>query len=329
MSRQSYDRKLEEIEALRSAPEDSAREQLRRALKDRSNYAVAKAAAITAARRFEELLPDLLAAFDRFMMNPVKSDPQCWAKNAVARALKDLGHANAAVFFRGIAHFHMEPVWGGRQDTAATLRATCALALIGSSAGDFEILTRLTDLLNDPEAPVRIDAARAMAQLSAKEGILPLRLKALFGDSDPQVVGHCLAALLALSPQDSLTFVAGFLESRDPDVQVEAAAVLAESREPSAMDYLKEFWEGLADPSRKRTVLQLLAASPLESAAEFLLTVIRDASDETAVAAVNALSKSRYRNQFHLRAAGLVAARKSPSLNSAFHAAFSSASNAR
>lgn len=328
MSRASFDRKLEEIEALRSAPEDSARDQLRRALKDRSNYAVAKAAAITAARRFEELVPDLLAAFDRFMTNPVKSDPQCWAKNAIARALKDLGHTDAAVFFRGIAHFQMEPVWGGHQDTAATLRATCALALVGSTAGDFEILTRLTDLLNDPEAPVRTDAARAMAQLSAKEGILPLRLKALLGDSDTQVVGHCLAALLALSPQESLTFVAGFLKAHDPDTQMEAAAVLAESREPSAMDHLKEFWEGLADPGRKRTLLQLLAASPLESAAEFLLAVIRDASDETATSALTALSKSRYRNQLHVRAAALVAARESPSLNTAFQNAFSPLSSA-
>ena len=86
----SFDRKLEEIEALRTAPEESAREQLRRALKDRSNYVVGKAAAIVGDRQLQSLEPDLLAAFDRFITDPVKSDPQCWAKNAIAKTLKNL-----------------------------------------------------------------------------------------------------------------------------------------------------------------------------------------------------------------------------------------------
>ena len=105
------------------------------------------------------------------------------------------------------------------------------MALIGTTAASFDILTRLTDLLNDPEKPVRIDAARAIAQLSAREGLLPLRLKALIGDREPEVVGHCLAALLSLAPREYLQFVAGFLQSKDPDLRLEAAGVLAESHE--------------------------------------------------------------------------------------------------
>ena len=31
---------------------------------------------------------------------------------------------------RGLRHIQMEPVWGGQADSAATLRGTCALALI-------------------------------------------------------------------------------------------------------------------------------------------------------------------------------------------------------
>ena len=122
MGKQSFDRKVEEIAELRSAPEETALPQLRKALKDRSNYVVAKAAAIAGERQFHSLEPDLLAAFERFMSDPAKSDPQCWAKNALAKALKDLSLNDPAVFFRGIAHFQLEGTWGGNVDTAATLR---------------------------------------------------------------------------------------------------------------------------------------------------------------------------------------------------------------
>ena len=298
MSKQSFDRKVEEIAALRSAPEETALPQLRKALKDRGNYVVAKAAAIAGERQFHSLKPDLLAAFDRFMKDPAKSDPQCWAKNAIAKALKDFAYADPSIFFRGVAHVQLEPVWGGRQDTAATLRGICALALIGTTAASFEILTCLTDLLNDPEKPVRIDAARAMAQLSAREALLPLRLKALIGDSEAEVVAYCMAALLSLAPREYLPFVAAFLHHSDPDLRLEAAGVLAESPEPEAFDFLKQFWERQTDPQVKRTVLTFLAGSPLEAAAEFLFSVAQNESGQMAGEARAALSKSRFRERY-------------------------------
>ena len=172
------------------------------------------------------------------------------------------------------------------------------MALIGTTAASFDILTRLTDLLNDPEKPVRIDAARAIAQLSAREGLLSLRLKALMGDREPEVVGHCLAALLSLAPREYLEFVAGFLRSKDPDLRLEGAGVLAESHEPAAIDFLKEFWERQTDPQIKRTVLAFLAGSPLEAAAEFLLSVAKRESGQMAADARVALSKSRFRDRY-------------------------------
>ena len=59
----------------------------------------------------------------------LKRDPQCWGKNAVAKALKELEHREAAPYLRGTAHIQMEPVWGGQQDTAGPLRGICLLAL--------------------------------------------------------------------------------------------------------------------------------------------------------------------------------------------------------
>ena len=51
------------------------------------------------------------------------------SKNALSRSLATLEHPDAGVFLRGMRHIQMEPIWGGRSDTAGTLRATCALAL--------------------------------------------------------------------------------------------------------------------------------------------------------------------------------------------------------
>ena len=323
-SKQAFDKKIAEIEALLSAPEELATKQLSRALKDRNNFLVAKAATVAGKRQLQSLTPELLAAFDRLMHDPVKSDPQCWGKNAISKTLKDLGHTGPAVFLRGVAHVQMEPVWGTRVDTAATLRGTCAQALVACNLDGFEILTHLTDLLSDPETPVRIDAAQAIAQLSAKEGVLPLRLKALVGDAEPEVIGHCFSALLSLAPRESLGFVAKFLRSPDHDLRMEAAGALADSREPEALEYLKQFWSGQTDPEVKRVVLTLLAGSPLPSAAEFLFSVLQDASGQMAVDALTALSKSRYRAQFQERVAALVADRKDEALVSLLDAAFGS-----
>ena len=39
-------------------------------------------------------------------------------------------HDESAAFLRGLRHVQMEAVWGSTVDTAATLRSTCALALL-------------------------------------------------------------------------------------------------------------------------------------------------------------------------------------------------------
>ncbi len=73
-------------------------------------------------------------------------------------------------------------------------------------------MRHLVDLLGaDKEKIVRIDAARAIAQLGGIESVLLLRLKSLAGDPEPEVIGQCFVALLDLSPEDYIPFVADFL----------------------------------------------------------------------------------------------------------------------
>lgn len=321
MGRQAFDRKLAELETLRREPASGATlERLRKALKDRNNYFVSKAAALTGDLRLHALEPDLLAAFDRFLVNAVKSDPQCWAKNAIAKALKDLDHRDPAVFLRGIGHFQLEAVWGGSSDTAATLRGTCALALVNCRLADDEILTRLVDLLADAEKPARIDAVRAIAQLGRPEGALLLRLKALAGDREPEVVGWCFESLLSFDAPDAISFVARFLDAKDPEIFLEAVAALGASREPEALECLKNCWSKTLEPDNKCAILTALGASPLPAAAEFLLTVASEGPAEFAASAVAALGASRFCSEVRGRVAAIAA--QDPELGKAFGKAF-------
>src|SRR5215469_9142628 len=129
-AKRKFDDQIAALDALRELPAGERIDPLRKALSNRNNFIVAKAADLIREFRVEELTSDLLTTFDRFFENPEKNDPQCWAKNALSRALAAFEHQEPETFLRGMRHIQMEPVWGGRSDTAGTLRSTCALALV-------------------------------------------------------------------------------------------------------------------------------------------------------------------------------------------------------
>ena len=124
--------------------------------------------------------PDVLAAFDRFFVDAAKSDPQCWAKNALAKALVKLEHRGKDAYLRGMRHHQMEPVWGGQSDTAGALRGTCTLALVDCPGiSDAELLAALLEPLTDTDKTVRVEAARALGQVGGVSAALLLRLLAM------------------------------------------------------------------------------------------------------------------------------------------------------
>jgi HEAT repeat protein len=322
MSKQAFDKKLETLDALRSEPDSPAKlDQIRKALKDRNNFVVSKAATLTASLCLSDLIPDLLATFDRFLIDSTKSDPQCWAKNAIAKALKDLGHRGAQVYLRGIVHVQLEPVWGGRADSAGTLRGTCALALVDCGLDDLEVLGYLADLLADSEMPVRVDAATAISQLARLEGVPLLRLKVLLGDAEPEVIGHCFMSLLNLTPRTAVPFIGRFLKAQDDDIRVEAAGALAQSREPEAIEILKSFWQDHMPREMRTALLASLGASPLAEAAEFLLSILENESGELAAGAIAALAASRFRTDMRDQVSDVIG-RRHPNLLAIFEHAF-------
>jgi HEAT repeat protein len=298
VAKQAFEKRIEQLEALRGNPDRAAViAALRKALQDRNNYLVSKAAAIAGDLRLEELTPDLIAAFGRFFEDPVKSDPQCWAKNAIAKALKDLGCRQASVFLRGIDYVQLEPVWGGSSDSAITLRGACTLALVDCQLPDLEILTHLADRLADKEKPVRVDAALAIAQFGRDEGAPLLRLKLLLGDREPEVIGQCCSSLLDLAPRQALPLLQRLLNHAEEEVRIEAASALAASRETEAIEILKSVWKGKVSAPVRQAILISLGASPLRSAAEFLLGVFSDPSHEWAAEALTALASSRFHEE--------------------------------
>ncbi|HEY9663530.1 MAG TPA: hypothetical protein V6C65_34215, partial [Allocoleopsis sp.] len=116
-------RKLEEFTAdLHQIRDDLTSEAgiatLHQALSCKYSIAVAQAAQWIGESELYEFVPDLVTAFDRFMINGKDSDPGCRAKQAIAEALYRLNYSNEALFLRGIRHRQPEPIWGGQVDTA-------------------------------------------------------------------------------------------------------------------------------------------------------------------------------------------------------------------
>ena len=272
MGKEAFEEKIAVIEGLRADPKN-ALDPLRKALRDKNNFLCSKAAAMAADLVLRELIPDLLTAFERFLTNPVKTDPKCWAKNAIVKALKDLDHEDPAVYLRGLSHIQMEPSWGPPVDAAAELRGACALALVACSLPRETILIHLADVLADPEMRVRIDSARAIAQLPGQDGILMLRVKAQAGDKEPAVIGQCFLSLLGIDPRPSIPFVARFLTAAEEDLRYEAAAALGECPEAMAIETLIARWKIEKSEAMKKAILLSLGVSRLPGAKEFLKDV--------------------------------------------------------
>jgi HEAT repeat protein len=303
---------LAELHLLRDNPTaDSALAKLRAALGGKSSHAAAKAADIAGEFEIGALTPDLVAAFARFMINPVKTDPGCRAKTAIADALYRIGHEDEAIFLQGIRYVQMEPVYGGRADTAGDLRAASALGLVRMNHRD--ALVELADLLADPEVPVRIAAARTIAYSENEQAAPMLRLKVLVGDHEPQVIAECLGALLKVAPASSLPFAARLLDSPDASMQEAAALALGGSRLREAFDILKAWWERNANAELRRTALLAIAMVKQDAAIAFLLSLVAEGIGPTARDAIAALGV--YRHDDALRARVVRAAQRADGID--------------
>jgi hypothetical protein len=311
----------EALAALEALPTDrNARSAaLTEALRARHARVVAKAARLAEDGLCYDLIPVLLAAYPRFLDRPTKTDPSCLAKKALTHALVTLDSDDTEFFRRGIAYRQPEPVWGGTADTAVDVRANCAMGLVAS--GYSRALVELTALLHDSEATARMAAVRAVACGNPREAEQLLRAKVHAGDAEPAVLGECFTGLLTVAPDESVTFVAGFLAHADDAVRELAALALGESRLDAALAPLKAAWDGvLVAETFRRALLRAAAAHRSEAATDWLLALVAEARVAVALDVLEALSLYRHNTKLKERLAAVIAERHDASLSERFAA---------
>ena len=281
------DEQLAAIAALSSSTDTASTAQLlRKCLAHGIGLVVSRAAKKTAELAVRDLIPDLLQAYDRMFVNPVKVDPQCWGKRAIAETLAAFDYTGTEPFLRGATYSQMEPVWGGSEDTAPALRGVCLLALVACrEIPRLDLLRFYVDQLFDPDKTVRREVLRALEQIGSADCGLLLRLKARMGDREPEVVGQALESLIRLEPELGVAFAGEFLESPNPAVADEAALALGLANSQTAVVILAAAWKR----SRNAIILRALGLSRLPEAFDLLIETIETGTSREVASALDAL----------------------------------------
>jgi HEAT repeat protein len=296
------------LKELGTLPDSEAlRRELKQVLEDKSPHVVARATKLIREREITEFCPTVEANFERFTIEPTKSDKGCFAKTAIIKCLVQLEQGSAEIFLRGLHTVQMESSYGGPVDTAVELRSYSAMGLSATAYPNtvLELVTALTD----PESPVRRAAIQALGATGGLEVEPLLRFKALSGDREPQVVSDALEVLLAIAPGRSLPFVEQFLDSGDEDVAEAAALALGASRCEAAFELLTARIENRIDSSFIRTLLLSLSMLRRENSIGYLLDLVAKAPRRRAEYALQALAIHRYDDKIRERIMERLAAR--------------------
>ncbi len=302
------------------ASDDELAAQLRPLLRHRSNYVIAKAAALAEARGLAELAPELAESYFYFMTDPVKRDPGCSAKLAIVNALSRFHEPVHDLFLAGIRHRQPEPSFGPPIDTAATLRALCGRALI--AFGHPDAFRWHAVLLADPEPMTRTMAVETLAGVPDERAELLLRSKiARESDRarDPErgVEFDAFDALMKIAPENSFNFVTRYLDDADADRVRAAALAIGASHHEDVFATLVKYWR------RGGGDVQPLLALPIsivrsEESFRFLLDQLSSAGEPVAAAIIEALALFREDPERKALVLSTVETRKSRALRQAF-----------
>jgi hypothetical protein len=286
---QPEEKSLDALNALAPTADRAAQNvAIKQALENKHFRVVARAAVLAGERSLRERIPDLMSAYARFLSDPVKRDPKCTAKQAIARALVDLDCAEVEFFLEGIRYRQLEPVWGGSADAAVDVRCSCAMGLVAT--GYSRAVQELIALLHDTEWRARAGAARAISCGNPREAEAVLRFKVMVGDQDPDVIGECFTGLLSAAPAECLPFVASYLSEGPDNIRDFAALALGESRHPHALVHLRTAWDAIYEKDFRTVLIRAAALHRSEAAFDWLLSIIEQGTSAHADVAVEALS---------------------------------------
>jgi hypothetical protein len=265
----------------------AANDKLRSALGGTTGMVVAAAASIVEDHRLAALVDELPAAFARLCEDPIKRDPGCRGKIAIAKALHGLDRWEDRVFVFGL-HYEQLEGWGqSRDDTAAELRGLCGLA--HAHFGRSDALDVLVELLLDRERTARLAAAQAIGDAGRPDATALLRFKLLTGDAEPAVLSACVESLFSLARDASYAFVVHLL--RDHDERAEVAALgLGGARFAEALEALTGWCTGAHPEQRHRVGYLAIALLRSDAGNDYLLDAIRSHGRADAIAAGRALA---------------------------------------
>jgi hypothetical protein len=321
--RDPIEQALNRLAALKSVSGDDAfLAELRAFIANRSNLVIAKAAKLAGQRRLADLLPDLIAAFRKLITDAPRLDQRCAALTEIVAALYEMDYREPDVYRRGLSHVQMEGSYGGPTDAAAQLRGLCALGLVRTN--DRDALADVVALLVDPEPPARIGAVRALATNGGEAGALALRLKALTGDSEPEVLAECFSGLLAAPSQSAINFVARYVDAEESAIAEAAILALGASRAPQAVEVLEDKWHRTRHGPLKKVLLLALSTSRNEDALQFLLGLLESEPPASAAEVLSALATQRPSESIRSAILSAVQRRSDHALAAAYQSAFPS-----
>ncbi|MBN1609039.1 MAG: hypothetical protein JW940_20595 [Polyangiaceae bacterium] len=296
----SFDAKLEAVRRARENPHgESAERDLRAALGDKSWLVASEAAAVVGEHRLEGFKDALLGIWPRFVENPAKTDPGCRAKEAALTALDQLEILDPDPFLAAIRYRQLEPVAGGRIDTAGGVRVRALSALLRQLYPDASLFAG--ELMADADAQVRAGVARALGYYGDRAAGPLLVHQLRSGDAEPNVLAECAVALLAVAGDFGLGLVRALLGSVDEVMSEAAALALGQSRDPAATAALVAWVEEVVLERDIELGVRALGLSRLESARTYLLGLVREGSPARARAAVEALAVHHYDEQLMAR----------------------------
>jgi hypothetical protein len=286
---------LTRLAEIRSEPDTpEALDTLRGAVAGKPNAVAARAATICGEAGLHVLVPELEAAFERYLVDPLRSDPSCLAKGAIVDALARLGSGDDTLI-AATRHIQQEPTNEEPIDTAAGMRAAAVLAL--AERNHPRALEIASDLLADKEPSARRGALTSFRTLPSEGAAALLRYKALrflrrpdyqSQQESAEEIAEALASLLVCSP-GSLPFVTSLLLEGDSETATLAAIAIGESSSGRALEVLKAAFERRLEAEVRQAILASVGMLRVEGASDFLLEVVAGQNQALALVALDSL----------------------------------------
>jgi len=300
-SRQTQDRigAVKQVVRLESSERQSL---LLEALTDKSPYVSALAAEALGESADEQAALAMSERFGYLSEDGPHRDPGCHIRANLAFALGRLDYRPASDMFRiGIRAVQIEPVGGVPLDTAAHLRANCALAL--AQIRDPDCVRDIALLLFDrsgfafsraaPDPTLKMEprkaAARALSLTGSLAARLPLTLRLVHPENEaPEVLQECMQALVELEDPYALEVLKPYLSHTDQRLAAYAALMIAQTQAPEAAGLLAEAISRLSGDPLRAVVLALTTLRRPEAHA-LLLALAESDREAVRLAAIDAL----------------------------------------